>query len=261
MKKGKAYLIGCGTGDPELLTIKAVKSFKKLDIALVDHLISDEIIELLPLKTKILYVGKQKGKLSVRQEDINKIMYEFAKEGLTVGRLKSGDPYVFGRGGEEALYLLNKGIEVEVIPGVSSGITAPLYAGIPVVMRGYATGFSIVSAHLQGNRFNKDWITLLKLKKHTVVVLMGLSRASEILNEAKRQSIDLETPVAIISNGSRKNQKVLVGKLKDIVKLSKEAEKPSVIVFGDVVNLHYKLPNLKTENLKSFEGEVALWKS
>ena len=260
MKKGKVFLIGCGTGDPELLTIKALKTFQRLDIALIDHLITDEIVSLLPEKTKILYVGKQKGKLSVKQEEINRLIYEFAKEGLTVGRLKSGDPYVFGRGGEEALYLLEKGIEVKVIPGVSSGITVPMYAGIPVVMRGYSTGFSVVSAHLKGNRFNKDWIPLLKIKNHTVVVLMGLSRAEDILNEAKRQNIDLEIDIGIISNGSRKNQKVLIGKLKDIVKLSKEAEKPSVIVFGEVVKLHRKLPNLMAEDLKNFEGEL-IWKS
>lgn len=257
--KGKVYLIGCGTGDPELLTLKALKTFKKLDIALIDHLISQEIIELLPEKTKILYVGKQQGKLSIKQEEINNLIYEFAKEGLTVGRLKSGDPYVFGRGGEEALFLLERGVEVEVIPGISSATSAPLYAGIPVVMRGYATSFSVVSAHLAGNKFNKDWIPLLRLKNHTVIVLMGLSRAKDILKEAKRQNINLNIPVAIISNASRKNQKVITGKLNELENLSKQAEKPAVIVFGEVVKLKDKL--LKTNEIKEIlEGE-AVWKN
>ena len=258
MEKGKVYLIGCGTGDPELLTIKALKIFNQLDIALIDHLITKEIIELLPEKTKILYVGKQKGKLSIKQEDINRLMYEFAKEGLTVGRLKSGDPYVFGRGGEEAIYLLEKGIDVEIIPGISSGIAVPMYAGIPVVMRDYATGFSIVSAHLKGNRFNKDWIPLLKLKNHTVVVLMGLSRAKDILEEAKRENIDLDIPIAIISNGTRENQKVFIGKLKNIVELSKKAEKPAVIVFGEVVKLNNFLPSIRINEI--LKGEM-VWKN
>ncbi len=258
--KGKVYLIGCGTGDPELLTVKALKIFDKLDIALIDHLITEEIINLLPSKTKLIYVGKQQGKLSIKQEEINKLLLEFSQAGLTVGRLKSGDPYIFGRGGEEALFLIENGIEVEIIPGVSSATTAPLYSGIPVVMRGYSTGFSVVSAHLAGNRFNKDWISLLKLKNHTVVVLMGLSRAKDILEEAKRQNIDLNIPAAIISNASRENQKVITGTLKEIVEISKKAEKPAVIVFGEVVKLHYKLPNYKNITNKSSEGE-AVWKN
>jgi len=112
-------------------------------------------------------------------------------------------------------------------------------------MRGYSTGFSVVSAHLSGNRFNKDWIPLLRIKNHTVVVLMGLSRASDILKEAKKQNIDLNTPIAIISNASRDNQRVITGMLRNIEELAKEAEKPAVIVFGDVVKLHGKLPNYK----------------
>lgn len=258
--KGKVFLIGCGTGDPELLTIKALKAFNKLDIALVDHLISQEIIELLPKKTKILYVGKQQGKFSIRQEEINNLIYEFSKEGLTVGRLKSGDPYIFGRGGEEALFLIEKGVEVEVIPGISSSTSAPLYSGIPVVMRGYSTGFSVVSAHLAGNRFNKDWINFLKQKNHTVIVLMGLSRVADILKEAKKQNIDLNIPVAIISNVSRENQKVITGTLKDITNIAQKAEKPAVIVFGEVVNLHKKLPNYKNVIFETKTGEK-VWKS
>ena len=258
--KEKVFLIGCGTGDPELLTIKALKAFEKLDVALIDHLITDEIVELLPEKTKVIYVGKQQGKLSVKQDDINNLLFEFAKAGLNVGRLKSGDPYIFGRGGEEALFLLERGVEVEVIPGVSSATSAPLFSGIPVVMRGYSTGFSVVSAHLAGNKFNKDWIPLLKIKNHTVVVLMGLSRVSDILKEAKKQNVDLNIPVAIISNASRENQKVFTGVLKNIEELSKNAEKPAVIVFGDVVKLHEKLPNYKNVISEIKTGEE-VWKS
>ncbi len=254
----KVYLIGCGTGDPELLTLKALKAIEKIDIALIDHLISEEIVNLIPENTKIIYVGKQKGKLSLKQSDINKLMLEFAKDGFSVGRLKSGDPYIFGRGGEEALFLLSNGIDVEVIPGVSSSTTAPLMAGIPVTMRGLSTNFSVVSAHLAGNKFNKDWIHLLKIPNHTTVVLMGLSRAKQIKEEALKIGVSEDFPVAIISNASRKNQKVIITDIGNLDKKSKKAEKPAVIVFGEVVKMYGLLPEYKNEPI--FE-EVKGWKS
>lgn len=239
---GKVYIIGCGPGDPELLTIKAYKAIQNIDIALIDHLISEEIIELIPKKTKIIYVGKQKGKHSIKQDEINKFMYEFAKEGLTVGRLKSGDPYVFGRGGEEYVYLLERGIDIEVIPGITSALSA----NIPVTFRGYSASFSVVSAHLAGNRFNKDWIPFLKVPNHTTVVLMGLSRVKDIKKEAVKQGVDTDIPTAIISNASRKNQKVNIGKLSEIEELAKKSGKPAIIIFGDVVKLYSKFNSSKT---------------
>ncbi len=257
--KGKVFLIGCGTGDPELLTIKALKAFKLLDIALIDHLITEEITELLPKRTKVLYVGKQQGKLSIRQDQINNLIYEFANKGFNVGRLKSGDPFVFGRGGEEALFLMEKGLQVEIIPGVSSATTAPMYAGIPVTFRNLSSGFSVVSAHLAGNRFNKDWIELLKLKNHTVVVLMGLSRVKEIYNEARKQGIDQDLPVAIISRASRPDQKVITGTISSLIDISKNAQKPAVLVFGDVVRLTEQLPHLNFQSITQ-KGEL-VWKS
>jgi uroporphyrin-III C-methyltransferase len=243
---GKVYIIGCGPGDPELLTIKAYQAIQKIDIALIDHLISDEIIELIPKKTKIIYVGKQKGKHFVKQEEINRFMYEFAKKGLTVGRLKSGDPYVFGRGGEEYIYLKERGIDVDIIPGITSALSA----NIPVTFRGYSTSFSVVSAHLAGNRFNKDWVELLKIPNHTTVVLMGLSRAKDIKEEVLKQSINLDIPIAIISNASRKNQKAVIGKLSEIEELSKKSEKPAIIIFGDIVKLYNKFNNCNSFNDK-----------
>ncbi|WP_297887858.1 uroporphyrinogen-III C-methyltransferase [Sulfurihydrogenibium sp.] len=260
MRKGRVYLIGCGTGDPELLTIKALKIFEKLDIALIDHLVSDEIVELLPKKTKLMYVGKQQKKTSIKQEDINKILLEFAKSGLTVGRLKSGDPYIFGRGGEETLFLLDNGIEVEVIPGVSSSTVAPLYAGIPLVMRGFSSSFSVVSAYNAGNKFNRNWLHFLKEKNHTVVVLMGLTKSRQIKEEALNIGVSKDIPVAIISNASRKNQKVIITNLDKLDEDSKNVEKPAVLVFGEVVNLHKKLQIYKNQtSLKTF-GEM-VWKS
>jgi uroporphyrin-III C-methyltransferase len=257
---GKVYLIGCGVGDPELLTIKAVNTLNKLDVALIDHLISEEITDLIPKKTKVIYVGKQKGKLSLRQDEINRLMLEFAKQGLTVGRLKSGDPYIFGRGAEEALFLLSNGVQVEVVPGITSATSAPLLSGIPVTARGFATNFSVVSAHLSGNRFNKDWLHLLKIPNHTTVVLMGLSRIKQIQKEALKLGVPQDLPIAVISNASRRNQKVVITNLINLDKDSKNAERPAVMVFGKVVNLYGLLPDYKNVNNQMFKG-VEEWKS
>ncbi|RUM50087.1 MAG: uroporphyrinogen-III C-methyltransferase [Hydrogenothermus sp.] len=248
---GKVYIVGCGPGDPELLTLKAFRIIQNLDVALIDHLISEEIIQLIPKKTKIIYVGKQKGKITLKQEEINKLMYELAKQELLVGRLKSGDPYIFGRGAEEAIYLLERGIDVEVISGVSSALAAPLYAGIAPTCRGYATNLSIVSAHLRGNKFNKDWIPLLKIPNHTTIVLMGLSRAKEIKEEALKHDIPTNMPVAIISNATRENQKTFITTLEELPEIAKKAEKPAILVFGNVVKLNKYLLKKKNYELKS----------
>lgn len=239
---GKVYLVGCGTGDVELLTMKAYKLIKSVDVVFLDHLIAQEIIDIIPKETQQIFVGKQKGFHSIKQEEINAQLKEFAQKGLTVARLKSGDPYVFGRGSEEALSMVEAGITVEVVPGISSAIAGPLLAGIAPTARGYATNMSIVSAHLAGNRVNLEWIPMLKYNNHTMVVLMGISRAREIKKCAQNIGVDMQKSVAVISNASRSNQSVLTGTLAELDTLCKDALRPALIVIGDVVNLHDKLP-------------------
>ncbi|MDA7817293.1 uroporphyrinogen-III C-methyltransferase [Sulfurimonas sp.] len=241
----KVYLVGCGLGDVELLTIKAYKIILDSDVVLYDHLISDEIMALVPKKTKKIYVGKQKDYHSKSQEEINSLIIKYAKKGLKVARLKSGDPFVFGRGAEELVELLKVGIQTEVIAGISSSISAPLLADIPITARDYAVGFSVVSAHLKGNSVYLDWIDILKKKNHTVVVLMGLSRVSEIVKEANRIGISKKKPCAIISNASRQNQKVIRGTIQDLETMALGVERPAILVFGDVVKLNKKLRNLR----------------
>jgi len=236
--KSKVYLVGCGVGDAELLTIKAYNIIKKVDIVLYDHLISDEIMRLVPKDTKQIYVGKQKGHHSSSQDEINKLIIKYAKKGLKVARLKSGDPFVFGRGAEEMQELAKENITVEVISGISSSISAPALAGIPVTARGYASSFSVVSAHLKGNHVNLDWCELLKKKNHTVVVLMGLSRVQEIVEESKKLHIKQDTLCAIISNASRDNQKTIITSLKNLEKDALKANRPAILVFGKVVNFN-----------------------
>lgn len=240
---GKVTLVGCGTGDVDLLTLKAYKSIQNADVVFIDHLISDEIIEIIPKDTMKISVGKQKGAHSVKQEKINEMLIEYASNGFEVARLKAGDPYIFGRGAEEAQALIEHNIRVDVIPGISSAIAGPLSAGIAPTARGYATNLSIVSAHLAGNSINTEWIDLLKMKNHTTIVLMGLSRADEIVKAALEAGADASMPTAIISNASRPNQTRIITTLRELPSFAKDAPRPGIIVFGDVVNLAKILPS------------------
>ena len=246
-KKTHAYLIGCGLGDPELLTIKAFNTIKKVDVVLYDHLISDEILSIVPKNTKKIYVGKQKNFHTKSQDEINKILLKYVNKNLTVARLKSGDPFVFGRGAEELEYLNDNNINTQVISGISSSISGCTYANIPITARGYSNSFTVVSAHLKDNRINLDWVNLLHRKNHTVVVLMGLSRAKEIYNEIIKLSISTNKECAIISNATRVNQKVVVTRIKNLEIKAKKISKPAILVFGEVVKYHKKFKeNYKT---------------
>ncbi|CAA6818980.1 MAG: Uroporphyrinogen-III methyltransferase (EC [uncultured Sulfurovum sp.] len=234
--KSKVYLVGCGLGDPDLLTLKAYRIIQQADVVLHDNLISDEIMVLVPEATTKIYVGKKKGHHSKSQHDIHETILEYTAKGLTVARLKAGDPFIFGRGAEELLFLNEHNIPCEVIAGISSAISAPLVAGIPITARDYASSFSVVSPHSKGNSLNLKWIDLLQRENHTVVVLMGLSRIPEILAEATRQNVPNTMPCAIISNASRPNQKVATCTLETLEEASKGMLRPSILIFGDVVN-------------------------
>jgi len=239
---GHLCLIGCGPGDADLLTLKALKTIQKLDVALIDHLLTQEVIDLIPLHTKVVFVGKEKGRHSSTQEEINILIAKYSLMGLNVGRLKCGDPYIFGRGTEEAIYAMERGIHTEVIPGISSALSGPLSAGIAPTARGYATGMSVVSAHLAGDRVNLEWIPLLSMQHHTTIVLMGLSRAEQITAEALEKGINPSLNVAIVSNATTEHQSTIITTLLDLPKAAKKAPKPAIIIFGDVVALESKLP-------------------
>jgi uroporphyrin-III C-methyltransferase/precorrin-2 dehydrogenase/sirohydrochlorin ferrochelatase len=240
----KAYIVGCGIGDVELLTIKAYKAIQNLEVALVDNLISDEIKEIIPKNCEIIDVGKSKGFHKKSQDEINAIFLEQLLKGKTVGRLKSGDPYLYGRGAEEALYLIeNNYTNIEVIAGVTSALSGCTVAGIPVTHRDISKSFSVVTAHLKNNSLNLDWIDFLKIPQHTTVVLMGLSRAGAIQSEALRVGISKDLPCAIVSNASRKNQEVIITTLEFLDEKAKLTKQPSILVFGDVVEFAKILPN------------------
>jgi len=245
---GKLYLIGCGPGDADLLTCKALKTIHKLDIALIDHLLTQEIIDLIPTTTKVIFVGKEKGKHSFPQDQINEMIVQYVSQGYTVGRLKCGDPYIFGRGTEEAIHAAKNSIETEVIPGISSALSGPLSAGIAPTARGSSTGVSIVSGHLSGDRVNLSWIPLLEIENHTTVVLMGLSRTRQIVKEALARGIDPSFPVAIVSNATSEHQSSIISTLENLPQAAKTAPKPAILVFGEVVNLAQILPKYVYES-------------
>ena len=249
-KKGKVYLVGCGLGDVEQLTLKAYRIIREAQIILYDYLITDEILAIIPSETQKIYVGKPQNCHSISQDKINALIADYASQGFNVARLKSGDPYIFGRGAEEALYLSEQGYQVEIIAGISSSVTGPACAGIPLTAREYASSFSVVSAHLKDAKFNTDWLPLLKTANHTVVVLMGLSLAGAIRKAALQIGIPKDFPVAIVANASRPEQQSIVTTLSDLEKTAKTVQGPAVIVFGDVVKLHGKLPQYQLQQEK-----------
>jgi siroheme synthase len=201
-------------------------------------------MDIVPITSQKVFVGKQKGFHSKAQEEINSLIEHYVKEGYTVARLKSGDPFIYGRGAEELLYLHSQNIKTEVIAGISSAISAPLMANIPLTARGIADSFTVVSAHLKGSSMNLEWVKQLKHEAHTVVVLMGLSRAKQIQELALEYGIDAHKSCAIISNASRSNQSIRVTTLNKLDTEAKQAQRPAILVFGDVVNYPEQLKEI-----------------
>ncbi len=238
---GKVFLIGCGTGDAELLTVKAYKLIQTLDVVFYDYLITGEILAVVPDYVEKIFVGKCKGSHSKSQDEINQLLASYARKGLRVGRLKNGDPYIFGRGAEEAEFLVRHNVPVEVIPGISSALAAPAGAGIPPTLRGVASNLLIVTAHLADKCQNLQWIETLNFEDQTTIVLMGLSQAEAITEHALRRGVRNDLPAAIISNATRANQTVIISTIANLGEDAKDAESPAVIVFGEVVNYRTRL--------------------
>ena len=235
---GKVYIIGAGPGDPELITVKAYNILKKADVVIYDRLIPKSLLK--DLKAELIYVGKEIGEANI-QEHINRLLVEKAKVYDIVVRLKGGDPYVFGRGEEECIYVLSNGIECEVVPGITSAIAVPAYAGIPVTSRltSSSSGFTVITAtRAEGKIIDVDYIP----KKGTLVVLMGIHVIKE-LESVLLKVREREEPVAIIENGTTERQRVFVGKLEDLAKIVEEnnVKSPAIIVVGETVKLRDKL--------------------
>jgi len=238
---GKVYLTGAGPGDIELLTVKALRVIKEADAIIYDRLANPEILEHAKDGCEFIYVGKEDGRHIMPQDDINEVIYQNALKYENVVRLKGGDPFVFGRGGEEALYLLERDIKFDVIPGITSAISAPAYAGIPVTHRGVAVSFRVVTGHESPNK-KVSQIPWDNFKTDdTIVFLMGLHNLPKISKKLMEIGKAADYPVAVISRGTTPDQTVVVGTLNDIVEKAKDVPTPALIVVGKVVELREQL--------------------
>ena len=238
---GKVYLIGAGPGDPGLLTIKGLECICRADVIVYDRLVHPALLAHARPDVELIYVGKASSAHTMKQDDINRLLVDKAKEGKTVARLKGGDPFVFGRGGEEAEVLVSEGIEFEVVPGITSAIAAPAYAGIPVTQRGLVSTLGIITGHEKGEDSRINWAAVAGLD--TIVFLMGVENLPNIVSELVKNGRDPSTPVALVRWGTRTEQETLVGTLSDIVEKAQQAEfkSPAVTIVGEVVKLREKL--------------------
>lgn len=247
LEKGEVTLVGAGPGDPELLTIKGLRFLQQADVVLYDALVSDEIINLVRRDAEKVFVGKRASAHHKKQHEINELILFYARQGKRVVRLKGGDPFVFGRGGEELETLIEEQIPFSVIPGITAAVGATAYAGIPITHRDYAQSATFITGHSKQNGESIEWQTLA-MSHHTLVIYMGSLRAAEISQQLIQHGRDADTPVAIISNGTKAEQEVRVGKLKQLAELSVDAPKPALIVIGEVVALQHKLTWFKENN-------------
>ncbi|UXI01044.1 siroheme synthase CysG [Photobacterium sp. TY1-4] len=238
--QGQVALIGAGPGDPGLLTLRALQLMQQADVVLYDYLVSDEVMDLVRRDAELVCVGKKAGFHSVPQEETNQLIVKYAEQGKRVVRLKGGDPFVFGRGGEELEVLFDAGIPFQVVPGITAAAGATAYAGIPLTHRDYAQTAMFITGHLKPGSDQLDWSTLAR-GKQTLVIYMGLMKSSHIQQQLLTHGRAAETPIAIIERGTQATQKVLKGQLSELATLAEQAASPSLIVVGEVVTLSEKL--------------------
>jgi len=234
---GKVWLIGAGPGDPELMTLKAARTLREADVVLIDDLVSRGCLAHARSDVKVIEVGKRGGCKSTPQEFIERLMVQYARQGKNVARLKGGDPFVFGRGGEEQEALRAAGIEVEVIPGVTAGIGAPATLGIPITHRDMARGAIFITAHTKDDA-EPDWAVLARTGL-TLVIYMGITRLESIVGKLRDAGMPATTAACGIENGTLKTQRQVVSTLRSLAEELRAADlgSPALIVIGDVVRL------------------------
>ena len=240
MKKGKVYLVGAGPGDPDLITVKGLQLVKKADVVIYDRLVHPKILENIRPEAERFYVGKKSDHHTLPQGKINSLMVKEAKKGKRILRLKGGDPFVFGRGAEEVLYLVERGIPWEVVPGVTSATAVPAYASIPITHREFSSMVSIITGH---ETFSKERsglrYDLIAPNDSTLVILMGMSNLKTIAQELLLHGRAGDTPACIITWGTYPKQQILLGTLADIAEKKEKAglTPPGIIIIGEVVRL------------------------
>ncbi|KDE38672.1 MAG: siroheme synthase CysG [Nitrincola lacisaponensis] len=239
---GEVYLVGAGPGDPELLTFKALRLMQQADVVLYDRLVSDEVLELCRRDADMIYVGKKRDHHAVPQQDINQLLIEHAQAGRRVVRLKGGDPFIFGRGGEELEQLKAAGIPFQVVPGITAASACSTYGGIPLTHRNYAQSVKFVTGQLKNRTSDLNFAELVQ-PNQTIVFYMGLHTLELLVQGLLEQGKPADTPIAIVSQGTSPQQRVLTGQLQTIVAQQAEAqlEAPAIIIVGEVVALQSQL--------------------
>ncbi|MET1032054.1 uroporphyrinogen-III C-methyltransferase [Domibacillus tundrae] len=234
---GEVYIVGAGPGDPELVTVKALKAIQKADVILYDRLVNKELLDESKPSAVRVFCGKFPGNHVMTQDRINSLLVKFASKGKCVVRLKGGDPFVFGRGGEEAAYVKGFGIPVQVIPGITAGIAAPAYADIPITHREYGNSFAVVTGHQMDGKKETDWAQLAT-SVDTLVIYMGMKNLAGIAEALIQHGRDESMMAAVIEQGTTDRQRVVTAPLKSIAAEAKKQAigNPAVIVVGDVVN-------------------------
>jgi uroporphyrin-III C-methyltransferase/precorrin-2 dehydrogenase/sirohydrochlorin ferrochelatase len=246
--KGEVYLVGAGPGDPDLLTFRALRLMQKADVVVYDRLVSPEIMELVRRDAEKIYVGKAKSKHTVPQEQINELLVNQALAGNRVVRLKGGDPFIFGRGGEEIETLIENGIGFQVVPGITAASGAASYAGIPLTHRDHAKSVVFATGHLRDNSINLNWAALAQ-EDQTIVFYMGLTGLPIICKKLVEHGMASTTQIAMVQSATTNQQKVVTGNLEDIQLKAELAniQAPALIIVGSVVSLHKKLNWFQTD--------------
>jgi uroporphyrin-III C-methyltransferase/precorrin-2 dehydrogenase/sirohydrochlorin ferrochelatase len=240
--QGEVYLVGAGPGDPDLLTFRALRLMQQADVVVYDRLVSKQVLELVRRDAEKLYAGKERDNHAIPQEDINQLLVRLAKEGKRVLRLKGGDPFIFGRGGEEIETLAAEGIPFQVVPGITAASGCASYSGIPLTHRDYSQAVVFVTGHLQDGTVNLNWKALAQ-PNQTVVFYMGLHGVPAICEGLTSQGMPATTPVALIQQGTTPNQRVMVTTIEKLPELvqKEKIKPPTLIIVGEVVQLHKKL--------------------
>lgn len=239
---GIVYLVGAGPGDPDLLTLKAAKLLQQADVVVYDNLVSDGVISLIHDRAEKIYVGKEKNRHTLPQTEINQLLVRLAKKGRKVVRLKGGDPFIFGRGGEELEVLADHGVAFEVVPGITAASGISCYSGIPLTHRDYAQSCLFTTGHLKDGSLDLDWKSLAR-QNQTVVIYMGLGALNEIAQQLIMHGMPASMPAAIIEKGTSSQQKVITGTLETLPDLVRSLglKSPSLIIVGQVVALNKRL--------------------